>query len=110
MEIYEEILAGKIVFPSHFESSAQDLIKKLLVSDRSRRLGSSKRGVKDIKQHKFFKGVDWQELHKRPTGPIVPENAHDGDTKNFERYEEVPFVLESNPLADDPYIGLFGGF
>ncbi len=38
--IYEKILAGKIVFPSHFDDCAKDLIKKLLTDDRSKRLGN----------------------------------------------------------------------
>jgi len=110
MEIYEEILAGKIGFPSHFESAAEDLIKKLLTADRSRRLGSSKRGVKDIKQHKFFKGVDWEDLHNRPHGPILPEVAHPGDTANFERYEEEPLIMGKTNVGSDPYEGMFDGF
>lgn len=30
--IYEKILLGRISFPSHFDSSARDLVKKLLAS------------------------------------------------------------------------------
>ena len=38
--IYEKILAAKVVFPSHFDENAKDLIKKLLTSDRTKRLGN----------------------------------------------------------------------
>lgn len=37
--IYQKILQGKIEYPRHFDSKAKDLIKKLLVADRSKRLG-----------------------------------------------------------------------
>eukprot|EP01118_Nematostelium_gracile_P013138 TRINITY_DN4926_c0_g2_i2.p2 TRINITY_DN4926_c0_g2~~TRINITY_DN4926_c0_g2_i2.p2 ORF type:complete len:365 (+),score=85.72 TRINITY_DN4926_c0_g2_i2:53-1147(+) len=109
MEIYEEILAGKISFPNHFDSTSKDLISKLLTADRSRRLGSSKRGVKDIKQHKFFKGVEW-ELLGRKEGPILPEVAHDGDTNNFERYDEEPLSLKPLDPNNDQYKDLFDEF
>jgi serine/threonine protein kinase len=60
--IYEKILGGKLRFPSHFDPIAKDLVKKLLTSDRSKRLGNLKGGADDIKKHKWFRGVDWQGL------------------------------------------------
>ncbi|KAJ3194934.1 hypothetical protein HK101_001544 [Irineochytrium annulatum] len=88
--IYEKILAGKIVFPSHFDSHAKDLIKKLLTADRTKRLGNLKAGAEDIKKHKWFRGVDWQGLLNRSVNaPIVPVCAHPGDTRNFESYPET---------------------
>ncbi|XP_017752093.1 PREDICTED: cAMP-dependent protein kinase catalytic subunit PRKX [Rhinopithecus bieti] len=40
--IYQKILAGKIDFPRHLDFHVKDLIKKLLVVDRTRRLGNMK--------------------------------------------------------------------
>ena len=40
--IYEKILAGKIEWPRHIDPVAKDLIKKLLVQDRTKRLGNMK--------------------------------------------------------------------
>ncbi|GBM92702.1 Protein kinase DC2 [Araneus ventricosus] len=40
--IYEKILAGKIDWPKHIDPIAKDLIKKLLVPDRAKRLGNMK--------------------------------------------------------------------
>lgn len=57
--IYEKILAGKVMFPAHFDPYAKDLLKRLLVGDRSRRLGNLKGGPDDVKRHKWFRGVDW---------------------------------------------------
>ena len=39
--IYEKILSGKIDWPRQVEPLAKDLIKKLLVQDRTKRLGKS---------------------------------------------------------------------
>lgn len=40
--IYEKILAGRIYFPAQIDSTAKDLIKKLLTADRTKRLGNLK--------------------------------------------------------------------
>jgi hypothetical protein len=42
MGIYQQILAGKIVFPRHFDRHAKSLIKKLLVADLTKRYGCLK--------------------------------------------------------------------
>jgi hypothetical protein len=49
--IYQKILAGKIEWPRHFSSDAKDLVKRLLTSDKSRRLGCQANGAQDIKDH-----------------------------------------------------------
>lgn len=40
--IYEKILSGKIEWAKHLDPIAKDLIKKLLVQDRTKRLGNMK--------------------------------------------------------------------
>ena len=52
--IYQKILAGRIEWPKNLDKVAKDLIKKLLVKDRTRRLGSMKGGAEDIKNHRFY--------------------------------------------------------
>ena len=58
-QIYQKILAGKIEWPRYIDLVAKDLIKKLLVSDRTKRLGTMKNGAEDIKRHKWFKSINW---------------------------------------------------
>lgn len=40
--IYEKILAGKIEWSQHLDPVGKDLVKKLLVQDRTKRLGNMK--------------------------------------------------------------------
>ncbi|XP_023231758.1 cAMP-dependent protein kinase catalytic subunit 3 isoform X2 [Centruroides vittatus] len=87
--IYEKILAGKIEWPKHIDPVAKDLIRKLLVNDRTKRLGSMKNEAEDVKRHRWFKGTDWDDVYyKRLKPPIVPKVCFDGDTQNFEEYPE----------------------
>ena len=52
LDVYDNILLGKVRWPKDMDSIAKDLIRKLLIQDSSRRLGSSVSGSQDIKDHK----------------------------------------------------------
>lgn len=98
--IYEKILAGKIDWPRHMDPVAKDLIKKLLVQDRTKRLGNMKNGAEDVKKHKWFKALDWDDVAARKqVPPIIPKVSHDGDTKNFDDYPEDNW--QSTPPASE---------
>lgn len=98
--IYEKILDGRLDFPKPLEPSAKDLIKKLLIRDITRRLGSLKQGVSAVKEHKWFRGVDWDAVLQRKLVPrIVPSISHPGDTRNFEKYPDDGW-LNIPPLRD----------
>uniref|UniRef100_G3QA73 non-specific serine/threonine protein kinase n=1 Tax=Gasterosteus aculeatus aculeatus TaxID=481459 RepID=G3QA73_GASAC len=71
-------------FPSMIEPTAQDLLRKLLVKDPHRRLGSGPRGSEDIKAHAFFKGLNWADLAQRKVqSPFRPELKSELDVGNF---------------------------
>ncbi len=101
-QIYQKILAGKIEWPRFIDIVAKDLIKKLLVNDRTKRLGAMKNGSDDIKKHKWFRNIDWDVVFERKMPPpIVPKVNHSGDTKNFDKYDEegwrdVPAVCQKS--------------
>lgn len=59
MAIYQKILKGKVKFPRGFDRNAKSLVKHLVVADLSKRYGNLKRGVNDIKKHRWFKSLDW---------------------------------------------------
>jgi len=106
--IYEKILSGKIDWPRQIEPVAKDLIKKLLVQDRTKRLGNMKNGSDDVKRHRLFKGIDWEEVYQRKLKPpILPNVGHEGDSRNYDDYPEsdwrkVPPVTDREQrLFDD---------
>ncbi|XKL61565.1 hypothetical protein PGB90_008622 [Kerria lacca] len=88
--IYEKILAGKIEWTRFIDPIAKDLIKKLLVQDRTKRLGNMKNGAEDVKRHRWFKHIDWQDVvNRRLKPPIIPQITFEGDTRNFDEYAEI---------------------
>ncbi|KAH3731990.1 serine/threonine-protein kinase nrc-2 [Pelomyxa schiedti] len=58
---FQNIMTGAIAFPDKPSVSkyAKDIIKKLLVREAPRRLGSEN-GADDLRNHPFFKAVKWQ--------------------------------------------------
>lgn len=62
MAIYQKILKGKIKFPRDFDKDAKSLVKHLLVADVTKRYGCLKNGSNDIKNHRWFKSLDWYKM------------------------------------------------
>ena len=62
--------------------TAFDLIKKLCTFDVSKRIGKN---FEDIKNHEFFKDIDWVKLEKKEiTPPYKPKIRFAGDVGNFD--------------------------
>mmetsp|Transcript_37429 Transcript_37429/g.43003 ORF Transcript_37429/g.43003 Transcript_37429/m.43003 type:complete len:153 (-) Transcript_37429:69-527(-) len=55
-----------------FSKPAFDFISRLLERDPKKRLGA--KGLNEIKNHKFFKGLDWDKLYKREIKPPFSPN------------------------------------
>ncbi|XP_061904150.1 ribosomal protein S6 kinase alpha-4 isoform X2 [Entelurus aequoreus] len=83
-EVSKRILRCDPPFPSMIGPTAQDLLKRLLVKDPHKRLGSGLRGAADIKAHTFFKGLNWEDLvQKKISSPFKPEVKSELDVGNF---------------------------
>ncbi|GAB6019954.1 cAMP-dependent protein kinase [Chamberlinius hualienensis] len=107
--IYEKILAGHIDWPKHIDPVAKDLIKKFLVQDRTRRLGNMKNGADDVKNHRWFRHVSWDDvIDKKLNPPIVPKVSFAGDTNNFDDYPENEW--NNKPSASERDLKCFQDF
>ncbi|CAA0829236.1 3-phosphoinositide-dependent protein kinase 2 [Striga hermonthica] len=67
--IFQRIIARDIRFPNYFSTEARDLIDQLLDIDPSRRPGAGPGGYASLKNHLFFKGIDWTNLREGTTPP-----------------------------------------
>lgn len=106
---YQKILSGKIDFPRHFDYAAKQLLRKLLHTDQAQRLGSAKDGGNEIKREPWFVSVSWSDLyHRRVKPPIKPIVKSEGDTTNFDSYDE--FDIKLTPQATKYEVQLFQDF
>lgn len=91
MKIYEQIVEGKIKYPSAMSADAKDIVSKLCEVDATKRLGNLQRRSKDVKEHVWFKSIEWEKLYKRELeAPIKPHLSSATDTRNFEEYDDEP--------------------
>lgn len=67
-----------------------DIISQFLHVDSKLRLGSGTGGVRNIKSHKLFEGIDWSALHnmKIPT-PFVPACPPVNTKPSYESYQAM---------------------
>ncbi|KAF3270106.1 serine/threonine protein kinase, AGC [Orbilia oligospora] len=70
--------------------TCKSLIRKLLVKDEVKRLGS-RAGASDVKAHPFFRSTQWALLrHMRP--PMIPTVGKGADAVNFRLVKESESV------------------
>ncbi|CAE6334352.1 unnamed protein product [Rhizoctonia solani] len=111
IRLYERIRAGRIEYPRHFEAGAVDLMRGLLVTDLSLRLGNMIGGSKDVFNHPWFSEVPWEKLANKEVGPpYVPQLGGDGDASQFERYNEEDVGQYGQMAGRDPHAALFTEF
>jgi serine/threonine protein kinase len=73
MEIYQKILKGRLKFPRDFDKNAKSLVKHLLAADVSKRYGCMKNGADDVKNHRWFDGLEWNKLMEQQIkAPYIP--------------------------------------
>ncbi|KAM7280417.1 hypothetical protein ACFE04_007551 [Oxalis oulophora] len=81
--IFDNILNCKIPWPrvpDEMSHEAHDLIDRLLTEDPYQRLGA--RGASEVKQHVFFKDINWDTL-ARQKAAFVPASESADDTSYF---------------------------
>uniref|UniRef100_A0A3Q2Q8W8 G protein-coupled receptor kinase n=1 Tax=Fundulus heteroclitus TaxID=8078 RepID=A0A3Q2Q8W8_FUNHE len=112
-EIDRMTLTMNVELPDSFTPELKDLLEGLLQRDVSKRLGCQGRGALEVKEHMFFKGIDWQQvyLQKYPP-PLIPPrgevNAADAfdigsfdeeDTKGIKLLDSDQELYKNFPLV-----------
>lgn len=84
-------------------SNCRNIIKKLLIKDEEKRLGS-KTGASEIKGHAFFKETQWALLRnqKPPMIPVLTKSNKRYETPAQES-EEIVEVSSNSINEDDPF-------
>jgi len=89
MEGYRKIIKCRVPWPTQLTAHAKDFIDKLLTVDPTRRLGCGKGGPREVRQHDWFKMIDFKALEaKELPAPYVPKIKSQADTSNFDQYTD----------------------
>ncbi|RKP33203.1 kinase-like domain-containing protein, partial [Dimargaris cristalligena] len=98
------ILGETIRFPTqttvNYSPDCISAVQGFLERDVTKRLGCGPDGFARIKEHPFFRNIDWDRLERREISPpFVP----DADRSNFDiTYDLEELLLEQNPLEGRP--------
>ena len=93
-EIKEAVLSKQIhvhrkqLFENGWSFESGDLINKLLYRKPYKRIGSN--GIKEIKEHAWFKNINWEELfNKKLKSPFIPKEGDNFDKRYCEGIEQI---------------------
>ena len=103
--MFEKIMSAELVFPPFMSEDAKSLLSKLLVRDPKNRLGSGERDAGELKEHDFFRSIDWEILSRgdvaTPWAPVVTGSL---DTSQFD-HEFTSMMPIVSPDVRDAYFG-----
>lgn len=96
-EMYDKIQHGMLRFPPFLSEDCKSMIVSLLVRDPDKRIGAGHRDIDEIREHAFFRVLDWQKLYDRDIDPpYKPRVKGKSDTSNFEK------LFTNEPVVDSP--------
>jgi len=113
--MYQKILSGELRFPSYVSADAQSILEGLLTRDPEKRLGSKDKEASDVKNHPFFKTLDWNKLNRKEIEPpfkpkVKSEACLDNIDKVFTQEKAVDSVVEDSQIGDAVNGGHFDDF
>ncbi|NXF86925.1 MAST4 kinase, partial [Eubucco bourcierii] len=99
-ELFGQVISDEINWPEKDEApppDAQDLITLLLRQNPLERLGTG--GAYEVKQHKFFRNLDWNSL-LRQKAEFIPQLESEDDTSYFDTRSEKYHHMETEEEDD----------
>ena len=70
-ELFHNIEFGELNIPEFISSEAAELLRKLLERDPNKRLGGGIRDAQEIKDHPYFKDVNWDDIYNKKVKPPI---------------------------------------
>ncbi|XP_078277585.1 G protein-coupled receptor kinase 3 isoform X1 [Rhinoraja longicauda] len=112
-EIDRMTLTMNVELPDSFSVELKSLLEGLLQRDVAKRLGCLGQGAVEVKEHPFFKGIDWQQVYlQKYLPPLIPPrgevNAADAfdigsfdeeDTKGIKLLDSDQELYKNFPLV-----------
>ena len=93
--LFNKIKNCQLVLHQYFSEDLKDLLKKLLDKDPDKRFGVNDK--EEIKEHPFFKGIDWEKLEKKEITPPINfikqknDNEKGGNDKKSKLKKNIRF-------------------
>lgn len=89
MQTYRKALSGHVAMPKEFSSAIASIIRRLLHTTQTKRLGRTVGGATTVMCHRWFSNFDWDGLMECRLKPPIEPEKRDPDRETSSSQHDV---------------------